>query len=234
MNHYVVSDGVHSVQEKLLQGLDVRLGVQSFRVSPVPSDGGVEITTRDSSSGKEATERFDFVVLAVSPDIVARVFKPLQSALESIPTTTVETVAHTDSSLVSSSSPGKGSVSDQEPGSAQHISFLSDSDSTESTHQQPTSVLVTTNPLSDIEPSKIIQSASFTRVLRTPESRALVNELFRENEISQSVKGAEGWRNGDNGVFLAGGWCWDGMVLLEGCVVSAMRVASALGVEVPW
>jgi hypothetical protein len=42
------------------------------------------------------------------------------------------------------------------------------------------------------------------------------------------------WRSGDDNVYLVGGWCWDGMVLLEGCVVSAMRVADALGVEVPW
>lgn len=42
------------------------------------------------------------------------------------------------------------------------------------------------------------------------------------------------WRNGDGNVWLVGAWCWDGMVLLEGCVVSAMRVASDLGVDVSW
>ena len=35
-------------------------------------------------------------------------------------------------------------------------------------------------------------------------------------------------------MYLAGGWCWDGMVLLEGCIVSAMRIARDLGVDVPW
>ena len=42
------------------------------------------------------------------------------------------------------------------------------------------------------------------------------------------------WRNGDDGIYLVGGWCWDGMVLLEGCVVSAARVAEEMGVSVPW
>ena len=42
------------------------------------------------------------------------------------------------------------------------------------------------------------------------------------------------WKNGDDGVWLVGGWCWDDMVLLEGCVVSAIRVAKALDMEIPF
>ena len=46
--------------------------------------------------------------------------------------------------------------------------------------------------------------------------------------------GRVAWRNGDDGIYLVGGWCWDGMVLLEGCVVSAARVAEEMGATVPW
>lgn len=225
-DHYVVSDGVHAVQEKLLRGLDVRLGVQSTRVSPTKS--GVEIAIR-SSTGEESTERFDLAVLAVSPDIAASIFPPLQSTLSDIPTTTVDTVAHTDYAAISptlhaTAKPGisAGSLP------SQRIQFLSSNNSTESVHEQPNSVLVTTNPLSSIDRSKVIRSATFTRVLRTPQSRLLVNDLFDQKEKPR------GWRSGDDGVYLAGGWCWDGMVLLEGCVVSAMRIAADLGVEIPW
>ena len=45
---------------------------------------------------------------------------------------------------------------------------------------------------------------------------------------------AAAWVNGQDNVWLAGAWCWDGMVLLEGCVVSAMRIASDFGVAIPW
>lgn len=75
-------------------------------------------------------------------------------------------------------------------------------------------------------------------MLRTPASRKLVNNIFSADFSSTGDGSKETllpeWKNGNGGVWLAGGWCWDGMVLLEGCVVSAMRVANALEVEVPW
>jgi hypothetical protein len=72
-------------------------------------------------------------------------------------------------------------------------------------------------------------------VLRSPESQRIVNAIFgAESRSCIDEKSVPLWRNGDDNVWLAGGWCWDGMVLLEGCVVSAMRVADAFDVEVPW
>ncbi|GIJ82428.1 hypothetical protein Asppvi_000936 [Aspergillus pseudoviridinutans] len=232
--HYVVTDGVHEVQETLLRGLDVRLGVQLTRVTPRPN--GVELTYRIADSkAQEITELFDLVVLAVSPDVVANIFEPLASSLSKVPTTTVKTVAHTDFANLPQVGMGvkpKVSVS-SEAGAPQHIYLRSSASTTESVHVQPNSVLVTTNPLTAIDETKVIQSASFTRVLRSPQSRRLINRVFDKGGRHANSK-AINWRSGDNGVYLAGGWCWDGMVLLEGCIVSAMRVAADLGVEVPW
>ncbi|KAL4740363.1 hypothetical protein BDV11DRAFT_185703 [Aspergillus similis] len=117
---------------------------------------------------------------------------------------------------------------------------------TESVHEHPANVLVTTYALKDrISEEQTLHSVRFTRVLRTPASRDIVNSLFsrskssaatqcKEKEMGKGAVSVEGWKNGDGNVYLVGGWCWDGMVLLEGCVVSAMRVARELGVEVPW
>ncbi|KAL4755187.1 hypothetical protein BDW72DRAFT_164300 [Aspergillus terricola var. indicus] len=117
---------------------------------------------------------------------------------------------------------------------------------TESVHEHPANVLVTTYALENrISEEQILHSVYFTRVLRTPASRDIVNSLFsrskspaatlcKEKEKGKGAVSVEGWKNGDGNVYLVGGWCWDGMVLLEGCVVSAMRVARELGVEVPW
>ncbi|GFF25340.1 hypothetical protein IFM58399_00996 [Aspergillus lentulus] len=232
--HYVVTDGVHTVQETLLRGLDVRLGVQSTKVTPTPN--GVELTyCKADSEAQEITELFDLVVLAVSPDVVAHIFEPLSSALSDVPTTAVNTVAHTDFANLPQVGTGvkPGVRVSSKAGTPQHIYLRSNASTTESVHVQPNSVLVTTNPLTPIDETKVIQSASFTRVLRSPQSRRLINRVFGKEGRRADSK-AINWRSGDNGVYLAGGWCWDGMVLLEGCIVSAMRVAADLGVEVPW
>ncbi|KAI5810431.1 hypothetical protein BZA77DRAFT_254849 [Pyronema omphalodes] len=82
-------------------------------------------------------------------------------------------------------------------------------------------LVTVTGPLTAIEDgNKVIRRSVFTRVLRSVESRQVVKSLEKSN--------------GDDGVFIVGGWCWDGMVLLEGCVRSAEGVARKLGVEVPW
>ncbi|RPB28612.1 hypothetical protein L211DRAFT_855506 [Terfezia boudieri ATCC MYA-4762] len=116
---------------------------------------------------------------------------------------------------------------------------------TESTHIHPPGVLLTTSTIYPLRQDKVLGMSRFVRVLRTPESRDVVEGLFRGKGISmkkgyvdeksgEGVDDGEEWRNGDEGVWLCGGWCWDGMVLLEGCVRSAVRVARELGVEAPW
>ncbi|KAJ5812330.1 hypothetical protein N7474_008631 [Penicillium riverlandense] len=237
--HYVVSGGVRSVQDMLLQGLDVRLGVELTSVSP--QDTGVDIQYR-TPDGRSESEHFDLIVLAVSPDIAASLFPRLNKPLSSIPTTTVETVAHTDESSIrpmlqatassSSLSLGKKSLATQTR-TTQRIHILSTHLTTESVHEQPNSIFVTTNPIFHPDQSKVIRSARFTRVLRSPHSRMLVNSLFQD-PLKKSSSSLHSWRSGDDGVYLAGGWCWDGMVLLEGCIVSAMRIAKDLGVCIPW
>ncbi|KAL1967069.1 hypothetical protein VTN77DRAFT_3593 [Rasamsonia byssochlamydoides] len=217
--HYAVDAGVQCVQEKLARGIEVNFGVCLTRVVPGPD--GVRLTYVDAHDN-EKSENFDLVVLAISPDIVAAVFEPLKDSLSRIPTTTVETVAHIDSSSVPALPVNYGP--------AQNIHFRFDKESTEAIHEQPhSSVIVTTNPITPIKRPHILRSARFTRVLRSPESRRIINEIFGDDKGTTPR-----WRNGDGGVYLAGGWCWDGMVLLEGCVVSAMRVASSLDVEIPW
>ncbi|KAJ2901523.1 FAD/NAD(P)-binding domain-containing protein [Zalerion maritima] len=127
---------------------------------------------------------------------------------------------------------------------------------TEAAHRIPCGATVTTCPLdrdSTNESHDVIRQVTFTRVLRTVGSRRVVNRLFKprrnlarnheEEHKDQKRRGLmdadeamdkHPWHNGDDGVYLVGGWCWDGMVLLEGCVVSALRVAREFGVDVPW
>ncbi|KAF2277102.1 FAD/NAD(P)-binding domain-containing protein [Westerdykella ornata] len=229
--HYTVSNGVKTVQERLVEGVDYQLS--TIVTSVEPKGNQVEISWKHAtdSDGAQTQEIFDRVVLAVTPDVVGNIFAPLRYHMARIPTMQVESVVHTDRRILS---PG----TNHNRTNAQLIYLRTSTDGThrtESLHVQPCGAIVTTCPFSDIDSAQTIHRAKFTRVLRSPESRRIVNNIFEETYIpSHEEKALPTWRNGDNNVWLVGGWCWDGMVLLEGCVVSAMRVARAFDVEVPW
>ncbi|KAF1832080.1 hypothetical protein BDW02DRAFT_571410 [Decorospora gaudefroyi] len=231
--HYTVSEGVHGVQQRLSKGIAISLNATVTAVEP--SEKGVRIswTPSGASQAEMQTESFDSVVLAVAPDVVGRIFKPLQHHMHRIPTTLVKSVVHTDRSVLRGSDAAKASIQ-----GAQlihlHTSTL-DIHTTESHHLQPCGALVTTCPFSPLQTPLVLHQAKFTRVLRSPESQRIVNAMFEHSATAcADNKSVPLWRNGDENVWLAGGWCWDGMVLLEGCVVSAMRVADAFDVKIPW
>jgi len=229
--HFVLVDGVGEAQKKLAHGIeDVRLSAHVMMVEP-QSSGGVKIQwrhTEDTHCLAPLTEKFDSVILAVSPNVVGKIFSSLRKPMAHIPSIYVESVVHSDDSAIQSqmtSLKGNGSRSQSILLQTCTIGQI-----TESIHVQPSGVIVTTCPFSPIDQERVIQSAAFTRVLRTPKSRAVVNEIFEPAEVCGSEKLNRSWHNGDGNVWLAGGWCWDGMVLLEGCVVSAFRIAEAFGV----
>jgi hypothetical protein len=67
------------------------------------------------------------------------------------------------------------------------------------------------------------------------EGKALVQELMRGTLVDKKADDSKaGWVNGQDNIWISGAWCWDGLVLLEGCIVSAMRVALDFGVAIPW
>ena len=103
---------------------------------------------------------------------------------------------------------------------------------TEAAHVHANGIAVTSCPPSDSFWVPLSRSV-FTRTLRTTESKRIVQELFLDSFASSANGQEKGWRNGYLGVWMVGVWCWHGMDLLEGAVVSAMRVAKALDVEIP-
>jgi predicted NAD/FAD-binding protein len=233
--HYTVSNGVNTVQKKLVDGINFELSAMVKAVDP--QGGQVILSWRKvgESHGPLHQESFNRVVLAVAPDIVGEVFRPLKHSMAKIPTALVESVVHTDNRTLVANDDERASSGN---GNTQLIylrTSIIGATRTESLHVQPGGSIVTTCPYSPIDPALLIHSAKFTRVLRSPESRCIVNSIFGDTpHFSNDEKVRISWRNGDNNIWLVGGWCWDGMVLLEGCIVSAMRVADAFGVQVPW
>ncbi|KAF2654932.1 hypothetical protein K491DRAFT_704920 [Lophiostoma macrostomum CBS 122681] len=232
--HHTVSNGVGAVQEKLAKDIECQLSTIVSEVRPCGDQVLVSWRKRGASQG--VRELFDKVVLAVAPDIVGQILEPLRYQMSRIPTTVVESIVHTDLNHLEGDKPHREIHTKD---GAQLIYLRTSSNDTmrrtESLHVQPCGAIVTTCPFSPIDTSRIIHSAKFTRVLRSPESQRIVNSIFEDTPSScGDEKLSSLWKNGDNDIWLVGGWCWDGMVLLEGCVVSACRVAHGFGVDVPW
>ena len=233
--HYVVSDGVREIQRKLSKHLDIRFGARITMVQP--ETNGLRLLWQQEKGGSECKDReesFDKVVLAVSPEIVGGIFEPLRDFMARVPIKQVTSIVYMEeidqhSDLFVNQ--------DQGGPKAEIIDFRTiggPSPRTESRHRQAFGNMVTTCPLEPVGASKIVQESRFTRALRTPESRQICNAIFESPNARAMSEKAARWENGAQGVWLAGGWCWDGMVLLEGCIVSAMRVAYDFDVVVPW
>ncbi|KAJ9642533.1 hypothetical protein H2199_004914 [Coniosporium tulheliwenetii] len=245
--HYTVSNGVQDVQRKLAKGIDTRLSAMVLAVVPQPF--AVRVCwrhTEDTNGLTVCEELFDRVILAVSPDVVEKVFRPLQYEMAQIPTVSVESIIHTDYNNLGErlgrlEGQNTAATNSHLNHTAAHtIQFRTSTESvhrTEAIHVQASGTLVTTCPFSYIDPVHVIRASKFTRVLRTPKSRRIVNSIFGNCYPiggNDDEKQRPGWKHGDGRVWLVGGWCWDGLVLLEGCIVSAMRVAEAFDVQVPW
>lgn len=259
--HYVVCGGVEQVQSSLVKGVkDVRLRSRVLDITPSNNgaDGSIvrwQTFAEDGLPGDVSEEVFDRVVLAVSPDVAGRIFKPLAKMMTRMPTIRVE------SSVLAPTGPSKESFSVVENASSTACMHHAEGDTTaaqiitlktrfssstsartEALHTMPCGVVVQTCPLNETDPKRALQAAEFTRTLRTTESRALVNSIMGEGRAScasgdknsRMDMDDEHWVNGQDGVWATGAWCWDGMVLLEGCVASAMRTADDFGVHVPW
>jgi hypothetical protein len=233
--HYTVSN-LHEVQRTLGSGLEARFSAIVTKVEVLENER-LEVVwkTLDNVIYKEI---FDQVVLAVAPDIAGRIFQPLKKATQQIPTTMVESVIQGDGMKRATNGTTASAFASKGARAAQTIHFRTSASlaQTESIQVHLSGAMVTTCPFNDISSAQnVLHSIKFLRALRTPHSRRVVNNIFGENLTSPLLDEKQSsWRNGDDKIWLVGGWCWDGMVLLEGCVVSAMRVALALGVDIPW
>jgi hypothetical protein len=200
--HYAVCGGVSQVQSRLTQGIhDVRLN--SRVVEAVPQADGTVVVRWQSTvdpSGRILEEVFDRVILSVSPDVAGRIFKPLRSTLEKLPTRQVESsVLKPEASGISVVKPDNVRQSfacmhhSTDPSAAQTMTLrtlFSDMGSarTEALHAMPSGVVVSTCPLREAAQPDVIKKAKFTRTLRSVESKALVQELMGGTSVGSMDK----------------------------------------------
>lgn len=246
-DHFVVSHGVQAVVSALSSNQDIRLSSEVLRVEPCGSR--VRLVWKTGPGGHLAEEEiFDRIVLAIDPGAVAKVYAPLRQTMACIPTRIVEcavlqAAAEFTKLRVTEHSYKQHDTAGIDAQVADTLllrSRFTGAGYTAALHTVSCGAVVATSIAGGFDELQPLHRAAFWRVLRTPESREAVNRVMskrstKPDKYPTSRRGEyAGWHNGDDGVWLAGGWCWDGMVLLEGCVVSAVRVAHDFGVRVPW
>ncbi|QPG94147.1 hypothetical protein C2857_004967 [Epichloe festucae Fl1] len=240
---FVNKDGINRVQSRLSEGIkDVRLQARVLKVHPV--DGKVLVRWQWTEDGSDQIleELFDRAVLAMAPNIAASIFDQSKPMLSQIPTASIM------NSLLALPSESISVVQEREHipagqctyrgGDIQTMIFRTNFSAniveSEALHYLPSGVIIKTSSLAgDAESRAVLYAVEFPRTLRTVESRSITGMITGESN-RQCDESSEAWYSGRDNVWVAGSWCWDGLVLLEGCVVSAMRVAKDFDVEIPW
>ncbi|KAF4978611.1 hypothetical protein FZEAL_5014 [Fusarium zealandicum] len=222
--HYTVCGGVSQVQSRLTEGLkDVRLNSRVIEV--VPGLDGTTTAVRwqpmvDGSAGV-SEQTFDRIVLAVSPDVAGRIFRPLRSTLERLPTRLVESsvlkpeelggqpvVSVTSDGLVQAGACAHH-VADTSPPQTITLRTLfpqTGSGQTEALHTMPSGVVVSTCPLQEpADPEATLKKAKFTRTLRNTESKALIQKITGGSRASYKARDDDvsTWVNGQDNVCIS-------------------------------
>lgn len=245
-DNFCLTNGIQDVQQTLAKGIKVRLQTEIEEVKTMNGKVRLKWNSGDTLNRKSSTQSFEHVVLACSPDVVARLYEPLHGVMSRIPTRVIRSfllqpedmhsrlsIVPRDSNLEADSHPS----SKRNMRGAHLVSLSTHTNSAPWTETQQlfnSGARVAIDASHSTDSPSVMGHASFTRVLRTVKSRQLTSELFDPVTTPRKEASNSGWKNGDDNVWLAGAWCWDGMVLLEGCVVSAQRIARELGVDILW
>ncbi|KUJ12152.1 FAD/NAD(P)-binding domain-containing protein [Mollisia scopiformis] len=221
------------LQGRLVQGISV---VYNAKVTGIePSGKRLNLHYQDTKSGTKLNILFDNVVLAVNPKQTSAIYPPTSYVMDKLQISDVSVVVHQDYDMLP-----EGSAQLVQHSRSELIAMQMKRDhiggkTTIATHAHPCGVLSTVWPgnsnLMDLDQAKVLHESRFVRLLATPTSRDYLATMFRERDVGDSNST---WRNGDDGVYVCGGWAWDGFALLEGCVWSGLSSARSIGAVLPW
>jgi hypothetical protein len=176
------------------------------------------------------TEMFDFAVLATSAKQAGALFpdiRPITSKLKERQVFISVTKAKVS----------EGTIEDfgSETLELKTYSNSSSGPITHSVHRHRSGVEVVVSPCQDDdlaqEPSHGESQAFYLRrPLPTPQSHDLLLSVLGKVPTHERRT----WTNGQDGVYLAGGYASAGLPLLEACVRSALEAAVAIGAKLPF
>lgn len=177
-------------------------------------------------------EEFNYAILATSPTVTSQIHKASSFITGQLQSRSVQV-------SVFPQQPKLLSLIQQRQSSELLILDTSETQDmdrlTRSTHLHPSGVSVTVAAvLSHNEETQgedlPLHSVRLWRPLPTPDSHRLLLSVFtKDHRLSN-----KGWENGDENIYLAGGYASAGLPLLEACVRSGLEAAEAIGALLPF
>lgn len=221
------------LQKQLVEGITI---VPNARVTFVePSQNHLKLHYHNMENGVSIQMKYDKVVMATDPKQTAAIFPQSSYVMDKLHTCDISVALHTDYDMLP-----EESMQHVHNATSELVTLQTKIDDwgrkvTLATHAHPHGLLATSWPgmseTMSIDPRKVLHTSRFSTVLTTPDSRDSLSSLFRQKV---GEKDTSTWFNGDDEVYLCGGWAWDGFDSLEGCVWSGLSTARAVGAVLPF
>lgn len=229
-HHRTVAD-MQALQSLLTENVVQRLRTEVHGVRP--EGGRVELQFCKLNHDTDIqTEVFDFAVLATSATQAGGLFPDIRPITSRLKEGRVRI-------SVMKAKPSRRKI--QETASEildlETYNSASSGPITQSTHQHQSGVKVVVSPCQTPDNGPAgrsndgeAQVFDLCRPLPTPQSHELLLSVLGK----VATDGKPAWTNGQDGVYLAGGYASAGLPLLEACVRSALKAAVAIGAELPF
>ena len=224
-HHRTVAD-MRVLQGCLTQNVNLMLQTEVYSISPDTKK--VELQYSQINEPGQKTEIFDCVIIATSAKEAGKLFPTISPITRDL-----------REGRVRVSVTKRTSENQLDHPTSERLILRTQKDSnlglvTRSEHHHPSGVDVVVSSCLEYERQHMASNAEhityLSRPLPTPKSHELLLSVMGRGSANEYT----GWRNGDGGIYLAGGYASASLPLLEACVRSGLEAAIAIGANLPF
>jgi len=215
-----IQGGTPALVDKLIENINIQSG---SAISKVTEQGDKVLV--ENNKGKQ--QLFDRVVVATPTTKIEEFLDPVQFAddialLKQFRFEQGQLVIHTDPSVMPPKRKDWSVLSYMMDRKFTRQQFTVWLNSVEPSLVGKNAVFQTWQPVTEIDPKKVISTVTLTRAVVDSQTVALNKELQQRH------------KSANRKVFFCGSWSCDGLPILESAVTSAMHIAEILGAPLPF
>ena len=215
-----IQGGTPALVDKLIENINIQSG---SAISKVTEQGDKVLV--ENNKGEQ--QLFDRVVVATPTTKIEEFLDPVQFAddialLKQFRFEQGQLVIHTDPSVMPPKRKDWSVLSYMMDRKFTHQQFTVWLNSVEPSLVGKNAVFQTWQPVTEIDPKKVISTVTLTRAVVDSQTVALNKELQQRH------------KSPNRKVFFCGSWSCDGLPILESAVTSAMHIAEIFGAPLPF